>query len=607
VRFSNFNSILNRKKGISSIVGGIFFLVLMTSGFTVYYVALDSQSQMLDTQQVIADFEVAKIREKFVVAASSDPGDNYRLSVNVINTGNNVIKIADIWIVNKTDVGEPAERHDLDYRDVFIPVGYTGNIVNNTVLYLDDPETYDIKVISTVGTIKTVEHNTAGGSNVLDAKLFAIPPDVRIGENATLTLYVTNRGTVDTVTQVAPDPLVVNPDRCGILLDPIVVAPIDLAPTQSTVFIWQCTLFGTVGEEVDFSTTARGMLGGSPIPSNLASDVVTIREDKASGGDIILNDDLLGRPDIFLIYPSPFGNDDDDERGLWGVNVVNPTPFPMNVTKVTISLISPRAQSNDQVFYTSQCNAADRSAHLPTLDSEWSCPANNQLMWKNTVNPETINAFSMSPFMTEIEPGELAGSSIDLETVIVQADVTTTLGQFGKAGYSTSMDNVASSIPNVFLTTDPSNPITPMSNVYINKTGMIAGQTETLHAVLADFETSSPSDSFQIWSDAKLIINVPKNWVVSNPSSSDFTIITRTINTQTQIIGELNSPILNGGKVLSFDITPPCVPNTQMFIMYVLADGSIDAIPPSSYDFSLGPLAEIILQVLPDLIGCPPT
>ena len=67
---------LENKKGIASIVGGIFFLVLMTSGFTVYYTALDSQSQMLNAQQIIADLEVNKIREKFDVvilaAAASD-------------------------------------------------------------------------------------------------------------------------------------------------------------------------------------------------------------------------------------------------------------------------------------------------------------------------------------------------------------------------------------------------------------------------------------------------------------------------------------------------------------------------------------------------------
>jgi len=43
-----FKLAITRRKAISSIVGGIFFLVLMTSGFTVYYVALDTQSQMLE-------------------------------------------------------------------------------------------------------------------------------------------------------------------------------------------------------------------------------------------------------------------------------------------------------------------------------------------------------------------------------------------------------------------------------------------------------------------------------------------------------------------------------------------------------------------------------
>ena len=104
----------NRQKGISSIVGGIFFLVLMTSGFTVYFVALDTQSQMLATQQIIADTEVKKIQEKFVVAASSDSGDNNRLSLQVVNIGNNAVEIADVWIRKKKEEEAPAARHDVD-------------------------------------------------------------------------------------------------------------------------------------------------------------------------------------------------------------------------------------------------------------------------------------------------------------------------------------------------------------------------------------------------------------------------------------------------------------------------------------------------------------
>jgi len=97
-----FKLAITRRKAISSIVGGIFFLVLMTSGFTVYYVALDTQSQMLGVQQIIADTEVKKIREKFTISVSIDPNDNDRLAIQVTNEGTNVVEIADAWIVNKT-------------------------------------------------------------------------------------------------------------------------------------------------------------------------------------------------------------------------------------------------------------------------------------------------------------------------------------------------------------------------------------------------------------------------------------------------------------------------------------------------------------------------
>ncbi len=160
-----FKLAITRRKAISSIVGGIFFLVLMTSGFTVYYVALDSQAQMLGTQQVIADYEVAKIREKFTISVSIDSTDNDRLAILVTNEGNNVVEIVDTWIVNKTTTNEPAKKHEIKYDDAFIPARYSGDILANTPLYLS-PGEYDIKVVSTLGTIvteKEFDPNNPGG------------------------------------------------------------------------------------------------------------------------------------------------------------------------------------------------------------------------------------------------------------------------------------------------------------------------------------------------------------------------------------------------------------------------------------------------------------
>jgi len=154
VRFPKFGDILYQRKGISSIVGGIFFLVLMTSGFTVYYVALNSQAEMLHTQQIIADAEVKKVREDFTISLSVDPSDNDRLAIQVTNKGTNVVEIADAWVVNKTATNQPATKSEIKYDDAFIPAGYSGEILASTPVYLGFGE-YDIKVISTLGTIVT--------------------------------------------------------------------------------------------------------------------------------------------------------------------------------------------------------------------------------------------------------------------------------------------------------------------------------------------------------------------------------------------------------------------------------------------------------------------
>jgi len=424
VRFSKPIS-LNQRKGISSIVGGIFFLVLMTSGFTVYYVALDSQSQMLYTQQIIANNEVAKIKEKFVVAASSS-GVNNLLSLQVLNTGNNPIKIADVWIVNKTDAAEPATKYDLDYRDVSIPVGHNGNILSNTPLYLIS-DIYDIKVITSIGTIQAVEYDVAGGSNILRAQMVAIPQDVRFGENVTVALIVTNTGDFSIDTVVAND-LDVNPDQCTADPNPIFVGPTNLSPSQSTMFFWDCELDPPIGNVITFTGNATGLLSGVQVDSNNAFDTVTVR-DFTSGEEIILNDELFGRPALFMIIPNPFGHNDkkNDERGFWGVNIVNPTKKTMTVNKVSISLLRGNSNDNDIIF-TSGCEVDRLEMISPTAN--WKCVNKNVVTWKNVASPITIERQSAFSFLIKIHPNKPAGGT-GLETILVSTSTLTSLGAFG--------------------------------------------------------------------------------------------------------------------------------------------------------------------------------
>jgi len=582
----------NRNKGISSVVGGLFFLVLMTTGFSVYYVALDNQSRMIETQQVIADAEIKKIQEKYVISVATDPSDNNRLQIFVKNQGNHPIEITNIWIVNKTDTSEPATKYELNYVDSFVPAGWGGQILENTALYMV-PDVYDIKTVSTLGTIRTAELDVVSGINNLRAELYMIPPDVKLGENATVVMYVTNTGST-LVTDVTPDndpPISDNPTWIS---NSQLVSPssIDLEPSQSGIFVWQTELSmsGTVNSKLMFADSVSGTESatGNTVQSNTDSDKITLREnEEGEGQTIVLTDDLLTRPRIFMVIPSPFG--DDGQQGLWGLNVVNPTSQTMDVSKVTITALPSRPQQQDQIFNSNSCGALE----VPPTPSGWSCSADNQITWKGTL---TIPQYSVFPFLAKVQAGSLAGSADNLESILVQGNVFTTLGQFGKGGYGTSMKNTGSAVVNVYLTDLPGS--TSDANLITNMTGIPTNSVVTFNATIADFDTGSTK---KIDSGSRLIINIPKGWIVDTGSIDTFGDFTWTYqsfsDTSSQLVGTLSADLTGFGGVartIQFDATAPQVSNTKLYVMYILADGTV-----TNDDFSIGPLAEVILQVVP--------
>ncbi len=583
-----------KKRGVSTVVGGLIFLFLMSSGISAFFLAIETQSEMIDVQNKIANTEVKKIQEKFSIAVATDETDNNRLAIHVKNQGNYYVEIDSIWIVNKTDVlnDYPVKRYSIAYDDRFFPPGYGGNILQSQPLYLI-PDVYDIKVVSTLGTIKKNELDV-NGQNYLKAELFAIPPDVRIGENVTITLHVTNTGDLD-LTNVTPSGFpIVEPSFPVVASALVSPSTVNLGPMETAFFTWQYKLAGTVGTKMKFSNNVTGVDDNNlTVKSNTAYDYVTIRQDEGGGGDlIVLKEDLFSKPEIFLIAPAPFG--DDNDEGLWGVNVVNPTDQIMNVSKVVISAISPGANNNDELF----------SLGCPTTNIEpsgtnyWSCIKENQVTWKSLSNPISIPKFSVQPFLVKMEPGSISASMPDLESMLVQATVVTTSGQFGKAGYDSSMRNDEDAIVNVFLSDTPE--LIGNPNILGAVTGITSNQVVTFNPTIADFDNESTD---YIKQGSRLIINVPREWtsvaVLSHNGFNTPTVQTFT-DGSTQIVGDLINN-LNGvsnlGKTIQFSAVAPNVTSTKMYLMYILADGE------TGNDFTIGPLSETVLQVCP-ISGC---
>ncbi len=571
----------------------------MVAGFSVSSLALDAQTDIVSTQRIVSEIEIKKQQEQFGIIASTDVNDHLNVSIN--NQGQNPVEISSIWITNKTLPDQPSTRYDINYDDAFIPSGFTSDVVSTQVLEMI-PDTYNIKVVSSFGSIKTVELDMIGGGTFgLRAEMVTDPPDVIIGQNVTIAMLVTNTGILP-ITNVIPNAL--GYATTGTLDPPITSPPTptfaNLDRGESVLFTWDYLVTGASGDELTFSSSATG---DGPVISNPVSDISILREptDGGTGGGgttiNILSDELLARPQIFLTIPGPYG-DDSNNHGLWGVNVVNPVNSTMDVSKITILLTGPGITGNGSLF---DCGSGD--IVVVEGPDNWSCPNVDTLMWENTGSPVTISPFSVQSFSVRVVPDQHTGQPSSMEALNVQANVFTSVGSFGKSGYQTTMHTPSMAISNVYLSTnvdsiDPAHMKTSRSNI-------TPDNTETFNIVFAELETGSST----YINSGKLIINIPKEWtnvtVLNNPTSGFINpaVVNAFGDNSHQIVATLpacsGSACMGGNSgssgeptnTIQFSARSPDVATDSMYVMYVLATGE------ANDSFTVGNLSEIVLQV----------
>ena len=160
---------LRKKRSISTIVGTFIFIALMLSAFGAFVVMMQLQSDLLDTQLEISKKEIDKLREEFSISPNYDSNNSNRLYVNVTNVGSIHAEIADLLIVNKSLTTKDATRYAISYNDAFVPLSSTIDILKNQPLYMATG-TYDIKVVSALGTVKTSELTVVVGGSSPDPR-----------------------------------------------------------------------------------------------------------------------------------------------------------------------------------------------------------------------------------------------------------------------------------------------------------------------------------------------------------------------------------------------------------------------------------------------------
>ncbi|MBM2819690.1 MAG: hypothetical protein HW410_1372, partial [Nitrosarchaeum sp.] len=408
------------RRGVSSIVGAMIFTVLMIGGFSAMSLGMNTQADIVKTHIAVADIDLKKQQENFDVSVFTN-SSNF-LNVSVDNRGQNPVEISRLWITNKTLSGEPTTQFSINSNDAFVSSGSISNILSSQPLKIT-PDTYDVKIISSLGTIKTEELVTSTSSNALRAKLITDPPDVILGQNVTIAMLVTNTASAS-VENVIPYPGA-PPSQVTGSSSPTPTSA-KLGPGESVLFSWDYALNGVDGAKVTFTGYASGnYLGGPTFNSNTSSDVTTLREDEigtssppGGGNPDIVIDELLGRPQIFLTIPGPDG-ESTSAKALWGINVVNPVNSTMLVTKVSILLLGPGLTGSGTLLSCSGRTAVE-------APDNWTCPTNT-LMWENVASPMTVPPFSVKSFSVQIQP-TLASSISTMEAIMVEGSVFSNFG-----------------------------------------------------------------------------------------------------------------------------------------------------------------------------------
>ena len=123
-----------KRRGLSTIVGALLFVVLMVATFSVLGIALNSQTEIATTSRDVADIDLKKQQEDFVLNSITQAPAAF-LKVELTNEGQNAAEMFTVVMTNTTDAGEPTRTFEIPSATSFLLPG--DNTPTNIVCWFD--------------------------------------------------------------------------------------------------------------------------------------------------------------------------------------------------------------------------------------------------------------------------------------------------------------------------------------------------------------------------------------------------------------------------------------------------------------------------------------
>jgi len=258
-----------KRRGLSTIVGATFFVIVMAStiGYVTYSLDLidDLARQVIVKQDTKINFQ----KEEFIISKVSVDGAN-EFNITVTNTGTIPINITNMWAKNMTDPSWNQTKHQINQ---FISPGESvSNIGQGTGLVAMDSESYSIKLVSSRGNTVSTQLLSAA-NQPLDMKLYVTPSSPISTSDVTLLYTVRNNLTAGKIIQ-SLTPIIAPPVGAAtttFVNGPTPASYSSLSPGEMAFFEWTYNIVGNDAQQATFNATLANAVSG-----NNATDTVTI-------------------------------------------------------------------------------------------------------------------------------------------------------------------------------------------------------------------------------------------------------------------------------------------------------------------------------------------
>ncbi len=556
---------MKNRRGLSTMVGAVFFIIAMTVAITYISTSMDTLDQFAQNIVVKSSLNEERKNEDFQITKATIDGNKFNLTI--ANEGSIPVHLSRLWVTNQTD--NTVYKRDLDLNikpsEQIIKVGQYIDLNANT------NSEYALKVVSSRGTSSELFL-----SNDVDTNIRLIVP-AEVGPNIqfTTTTIISNNSTQpNAINDLTPYMQI----DAGAVASSLNIDPTDienLGRGETAVFTQIHT-----APSAETTITFNASYVGAPTGSFDRANVVVKNVEVGSAATAEWSENVKRVGILISGIPNPVSGKGDTGIVKFGLGVINPLDRDVLVYGVGI-------QSSQKLFEKNPESGSTPSSGWNFLVGTG---ASSLLYWDDTT-PVTVSAGGIEEFKFR---QDVHGSSVWENGIIIEA--LTSEGKFTSIQTMSVHDSWPS--VQVYYASDGSS-----ESAARNSWGYVMKNIPDAGPRVFNVTVESNSDQ-NMDSLVQLVIITPTDFGVPTHygSNSGWNIVGSTITANPDLSHiikvETSAPLNKNTQVYQFQGTMPTVTEDTL---YVLQTTSIftDAWGSPAGNRMISAAAEAAVQVVP--------